>query len=109
MSLVEADLTKEQTIIDACEGCTYVVHTASPFPIAKPKHENDLIIPAVEGTLAALKGAQKYKCKRVVVTSSVAAIWKTSDKKQINFNTDDWTDVKQKRVGAYEKSKTLAE
>jgi len=58
-----------------------VVHTASPFPVANPKNEQVLIKPAVEGTLAALRGAQKHKCKRVVVTSSVASIWKTSDPK----------------------------
>ena len=68
-----------------------------------------MIKPAVEGTLAALKGAQKHKAKRVVVTSSVAAIWKTSDEKQTHFTHDDWTDATSKRVGAYEKSKTLAE
>jgi len=50
------------------------VHTASPFPAANPKNEDELIKPAVEGTLAALRGAQKHGAKRVVITSSVASI-----------------------------------
>jgi nucleoside-diphosphate-sugar epimerase len=59
------------------EGSTYIVHTASPFPIEKPKDENVLIKPAVEGTLAVMKAARLNKVKRVVVTSSIASIFKT--------------------------------
>lgn len=81
LELVEADLDNEQSIHDAIEGCTYVVHTASPFPLEKPKDEQVLIKPAVQGTLAALRGAQKHKVKRVVVTSSVVSMWKTTDPK----------------------------
>ena len=73
LELVEADLLDEASMIKAAEGCTYIVHTASPFPIDAVKDEQTLIKPAVEGTLAAMKAAQKYKCKRVVVTSSVVA------------------------------------
>ena len=58
----------------AIEGCTFVVHTASPFPEAIPKDENVLIKPAVEGTLTVMRAALKNKVKRVVITSSVAAI-----------------------------------
>ena len=74
LDLVEADLQKSETIDEAIKGCDYVVHTASPFPADPPKDENIIIRPAVEGTLAALKAAHKYKVKRVVITSSVAAI-----------------------------------
>ena len=56
LELVEADLCDEASIIKAAEGCTYIVHTASPFPIASPKDENELIKPAVNGTLAVMKG-----------------------------------------------------
>ena len=74
LELVEADLLKPETIDEAIKGCDYVIHTASPFPIEEPKDENVLIRPAVEGTLAAVKAAHKYKVKRIVITSSVAAI-----------------------------------
>ena len=42
--------------------------------VFKVKNEDDLIKPAVEGTLAIMKAARLNKVKRVVVTSSVAAI-----------------------------------
>jgi dihydroflavonol-4-reductase len=108
LELVEADLLKPETIDEAIKGCDYVIHTASPFPLEAPKDENVLIRPAVEGTLAAVKAAHKYKVKRIVITSSVAAIMgqNEANRKEI-YNENDWTDVN--AVGAYEKSKTLAE
>ena len=108
LELFEADLLKPETLDSAIEGMTYVVHTASPFPLETPKDENVLIRPAVEGTLAVMRAAHKHKVKRVVITSSVAAIFghKPEDQKEI-YNENDWTDVT--AVGAYEKSKTLAE
>ena len=109
LELVEADLNDEASIQNAMAGCKYVVHTASPFPLAKPKHENDLIQPAVNGTLAAMKGCQMHGVKRIVITSSIVAISKPTDTKKTDFTRDDWTDVNLKSVGAYEKSKTLAE
>ena len=69
----------------------------------------ELITPAVEGTLAAMRGCHKHGVKRIVITSSAAAVYKGSDAKKTTFNRDDWTDVKAKGVTAYEKSKTLAE
>lgn len=56
--MVNAELTNEQSIINAIEGSDYVVHTASPFPVKPPKNEQELIKPAVEGTLAVLKACQ---------------------------------------------------
>ena len=75
LELFEADLLKPETLDAAIEGMTYVVHTASPFPLETPKDENTLIRPAVEGTLAVMRAAHKHKVKRVVITSSVAAIF----------------------------------
>jgi nucleoside-diphosphate-sugar epimerase len=73
----EADLSDDKGWPEACKDCTYVLHVASPFPASAPKHENDLIIPAKEGTLRALKAAKAAgSVKRVVVTSSMAAIGK---------------------------------
>lgn len=74
LELVEADLTDEASLIKAAEGCTYIVHTASPFPLNAPKDEQELIKPAVGGTKAVMRAASVHKVKRVVVTSSVAAV-----------------------------------
>ena len=107
LELVEADLLQPQTLEDAIAGAQYVVHTASPFPIQKPKHENDLIKPAVEGTMTVMRAALKHKVQRVVITSSGAAIYKNKDPKKTHFTTEDWTDLS--IASAYEKSKTMAE
>ena len=75
LELVEADLLKPESLESAIKGCDYLVHTASPFPLVNPRDEQLVIRPAVEGTLSALKAAHQAKVKRVVVTSSVAAIF----------------------------------
>ena len=85
-----------------------MLHVASPFVVKEPKDENELIKPAVDGTLRALKAAKKAGVKRVVVTSSAVAMFGGS-KGLININQDSWTDVNAKNVTAYMKSKTLAE
>ena len=58
LELVEADLLNEKSIMDACQGSDVIVHTASPFPLATPDDEQELIKPAVEGTLAVMKAAR---------------------------------------------------
>ena len=73
---MEADLLKPDSITAAIEGCDYVVHTASPFVITMPKNENDLITPAVEGTLSVMRACHKFKVKRVVITSSIVTIYR---------------------------------
>jgi len=106
IELFEADLTNEQSIIDACANVDILVHTASPYPLTNPKNADVLIKPAVEGTLAAMRGAEKHGVKRVVVTSSMAAVANTKEK--VDILTDDtWSDVN--LGGPYERSKTLAE
>jgi nucleoside-diphosphate-sugar epimerase len=107
LELAEADLLNEESLYKAIEGSTYVVHTASPFIITKPTHEDVLIKPAVEGTMAVMRAAQKNKVKRVVITSSIVAIYVSADKNKTDFTIDDWTDLS--IAGAYEKSKTMAE
>jgi dihydroflavonol-4-reductase len=94
---------------DAVNGCLYVLHAASPFPSQLPKHEDDLIVPAREGTLRILKAAAITNVKRVVMTSSLASVihGHVYDSSKV-FDENDWsrTDAD---IGAYEKSKTLAE
>ena len=91
---------------DAMQGCDYLLHMASPFITYEPKNEDDLIRPAKEGTLRALKFAKYAGVKKVVLTSSVAAI-AYGHKKPI-CGPSDWSDINQ-NIGAYTKSKTIAE
>jgi nucleoside-diphosphate-sugar epimerase len=109
LDFVNADLGKDAGWSDAVHGCTYVLHVASPFPSQPPKHEDDLIAPAREGTLRILKAAAMANIKRVVMTSSLAAViyGHVYDSSKV-FDENDWsrTDAD---IGAYEKSKTLAE
>lgn len=104
IEVVEADLTADAGWADAVDGCRYVVHVASPFPSTVPDHEDELIRPAVEGTLRVLRAAAAGGVDRVVLTSSVAAV-------RFGHNgiatEADWSDTA--ACDAYEKSKTLAE
>jgi len=74
VELVAVDLNDAASIDKAIEGCNYVVHTASPFPVGEPKNEDDVIKPAVEGTQAVLDACRKHKVRRLVVTSSIVSI-----------------------------------
>lgn len=115
IEFAEVDLLGEAGWDAACAGADYVLHTASPFPASEPKDENELIKPAREGTLRALRAAKKAgTVKRVVVTSSVAAIMYGHGPRGSGdppFTEADWTEVEhpQSHVGAYPRSKTLAE
>lgn len=106
LSFAEADLLVDGGWEAALEGCDYVVHVASPFVLAEPKDENDLIAPAVEGTTRVVSAAVRAGVKRVVVTSSVVAM--TTGKPNGRYGPDAWSDVNA-NIGAYAKSKTLAE
>lgn len=114
IEFVQVDLLGESGWDEACSGVDYVLHLASPFPASEPKNENDLIEPAREGTLRALRAAKKAgSVKRVVVTSSVAAIVYGHGQRDADhpYTEKDWTELKtpKSHVGAYTKSKTIAE
>ena len=109
LSLVELDLTSDAGWAEAMAGVDALLHTASPFPLARPKDENDIIGPAVDGTLRALKAAQAAAVTRVVLTSSVVAIMYVDRPKGHAYGPEDWTDTAHPTATAYIKSKTLAE
>jgi nucleoside-diphosphate-sugar epimerase len=108
LSFAVADLEKDEGWPQAVAGCDYVLHVASPFPLGAPKHEDELIIPAHEGTLRVLRAARGAGVRRVVLTSSFAAIGYGYTHHPAPFNETDWTDLSGD-VPAYQKSKTLAE
>ncbi len=82
---------------------------ASPFPPQIPKHENELIVPAREGTLRVLRAARDADIKRVVLTSSFAAIGYGQNPQTRPFDETNWTDPSGGDVLPYVKSKTIAE
>jgi dihydroflavonol-4-reductase len=90
-------------------GCEYVLHVASPFPPALPKHEDELIVPAREGALRVLRAARDAGVKRVVLTSSFAAIGYGHQGHTKPFDETNWTNPNASDVQPYAKSKTLAE
>lgn len=109
LTFFAADLTKDTGWAEAVAGCDYVLHVASPFPAAAPKDENELIIPAREGALRVLRAARDAGVKRVVLTSSFAAVGYGHPKVSRLFTEKDWSDLNGTEMGAYPKSKTIAE
>ena len=76
IELCETDLNKPDGWDAAVKGATFIFHVASPFPINEPRDKNELIKPAVEGTLHVLRAASRLEIppKRVIITSSTASI-----------------------------------
>ena len=109
LSFVAADLTNDAGWPGAVAGCEYVLHVASPLPERVPKDENELIAPAREGTLRVLRASRDAGVKRVVLTSSFAAVGYGHKQRNEPFTEQDWTDPNCNDVLPYTKSKTLAE
>ncbi|RXK85680.1 SDR family oxidoreductase [Filimonas effusa] len=108
LAFAEADLMNDKGWNEAVAGCDYVLHVASPFPATVPADEDELIIPATRGTLSVLRAARDAGVKRVVVTSSFAAVGYSIDAEDHVFTEDDWTNPNA-NIAPYIKSKTLAE
>ena len=109
--LVAANLDSDEGWAEAVSGCDYVLHVASPFPLEDPADEDELIRPAVDGTLRVLRAAAASgTVKRVVLTSSVAAISSGHPGRADSpvLTEEDWSDL-EASDDAYSKSKTLAE
>ena len=109
LSFFAADLIDDAGWREAVAGCDFVLHVASPLPPSVPKNEDELIIPAREGTLRVLRAARDAGVKRVVLTSSFAAIGYGHPVRKTPFTEVDWTNPGGADVAPYTKSKTLAE
>ncbi len=110
LTLFRADLNADAGWAEAAAGCDFVLHVASPFPSRAPKDENDLIAPARDGALRVLNAARDAGVKRVVLTSSFAAIGYGAPKDRTSaFTEKDWTNLNDPTVQPYAKSKTIAE
>jgi dihydroflavonol-4-reductase len=108
LSFFAADLERDDGWVEAVAGCDYVIHVASPLPIAAPKHEDELIVPARDGVLRVLKAARDAKVRRVVLTSTCGAIYYGHPPQKAAFDETSWTNLGGE-MSAYVKSKAIAE
>jgi len=109
LAFIETDLTKDNNWGEAVKGCKYVLHVASPIASTMPKDDNDMIRPAVDGTLRVLKAARAAGVKRVVLTSNFGAIGYSHKDPNTVITEQEWTNPDQKDLSAYSRSKVLAE
>ncbi len=109
LTVVQADLLEDAHWHDAMAGCDYVLHLASPLLMHDPKDENDVIQPAVQGTLRILSTAQEVGVKRVVMTSNFGAVGYSHTDRHSIITEESWTNPQQKGLSVYNKSKVLAE
>lgn len=109
LSFFEADLTSDAGWDEAIEGCDYVLHVASPLGSGSVKSDDDLIVPARDGTLRILRAASRAGVKRVVVTSSTAACSPPMKSSGLFADEATWTDLADRDLNAYRKSKVIAE
>lgn len=110
LEFVEADLLADAGWAASVAGCDYVLHVASPFPVMQPKDEDELVIPARDGAVRVLRAARDAGVKRVVLTSSFAAVGYTVALPPGEAYTEqDWTDPSDPGITPYVKSKAVAE
>jgi nucleoside-diphosphate-sugar epimerase len=108
LEVVAADLTSDGGWSAAMEGVAEVHHVASPIPTTQPEEPDELIVPAREGTLRVLRAARDAGARRVVLTSSFAAVG-YSPKPVRDFTEADWTDPETPGLAPYPRSKAIAE
>ncbi|HUQ13869.1 MAG TPA: aldehyde reductase [Novosphingobium sp.] len=109
LKVFKAELMDDAGWAEATAGCSHVAHVASPFPVGVPRNEDELIVPAREGALRALRFAREAGVTRFVMTSSAAAIAYGHAPGKTEFTEADWTNVDAAGVQPYVKSKTIAE
>ena len=93
LEFAQAELTDPRSWEKAMQGCDGVLHVASPVPVIQPKDPDEVIRPAREGTLNVLKAAKKLDIPRVVMTSSVSAVWGKGREGSRVYSESDWTNT----------------
>ena len=107
LDIFTANLTEDEGWDEAMKDCDYLMHVASPLTFEK-ENEEYFVGPAVAGVQRAFGFAKKHNVKKVVLTSSVAAIFETPESKEY-YDESDWSDPNHESISHYSKSKTLAE
>lgn len=109
LELHAATLDSAQGWQEAMARCDTVFHVASPVPTIQPEDPMEVIEPARQGTLNVLKAAKAAGIKRIVLTSSVAAVQGSGKGTKTLFTADDWSDPDSPKLTPYSASKTIAE
>lgn len=111
IELVSTDLSSDAGWAEAMVGIEYVQHLASPIPANLPRDPDELIIPARDGALRVLKAARTAQVRRVVMTSSVAAIaYGWGDARPAVLDETHWSNPDNLEDNtAYTRSKVIAE
>lgn len=110
LEVYTADLMADAGWDAALEGCTHVLHVASPFPLGMPRNPDEVVLPARDGALRVLAAATRAGVQRVVMTSSIAAcIYPSTGPQARSYTEADWTDPDRRDLSHYIISKTLAE
>lgn len=109
LTFIEADLSKDDNWVEAMKDCDNVLSVASPVFFDKPKNEEEVIRPAIDGIKRILKFADETNVKRVVMTSNFGAVGFSNKDKSSITSEDNWTNEDEKGLSVYEKSKLLAE
>jgi dihydroflavonol-4-reductase len=109
LRVVRADLRSDEGWPAAADGCDAVLHVASPTLTQTPKNDDEMVRPAIDGTLRVLRAARAGGVRRVVMTSAIGAIAYGHEPRDTPFTERDWTNVDAKGIQPYQKSKTLAE
>ncbi len=107
LRFVQLDLLHDDGWVEAMEGASAIIHTASPFPGAQPSEETLLVRTAVEGTQRALAAAKAAGINRAIVTSASAAM--IDIYKRGLMDETDWCRLDDPEILPFTKSKTLAE
>jgi len=108
LRVVRAELRSDEGWREAVDGCQAVLHVASPTLTQVPRNDDEMVRPAVDGTLRVLRAARDAGVRRVVMTSAIGAIAYGHAPRNAPFTEQDWTNV-DADIAPYQKSKTLAE
>ncbi len=106
LEIVAAALTADEGWAAAAAGCEEIHNTASPM--IQTDDLDEVIVPARDGTLRVLTAARDAGARRVVLTSSFAAVGYTP-KPGAEYTEADWTNPDTPGLPAYPLSKTIAE
>eukprot|EP00897_Mesotaenium_endlicherianum_P009845 jgi/Mesen1/888/ME000115S00014 len=110
LELVTADLNKEGSYDEAVKDCEFVCHVASPALLKSKNPQQDIVDPAVKGTQNVFNSILKAcTAKKVVVTSSVTALFGERFKPNHVYTEEDWNEQRDLRQAPYPLAKTLAE
>ncbi|MFF5403446.1 SDR family oxidoreductase [Streptomyces misionensis] len=108
LTVVPADLERDEGWHEAVAGCEFVLHVASPTLRTTPESEEAMVRTAREGVLRVLRASRDAGVRRTVLTSAFGAIGIGHPPRTIPFTEEDWTDT-DADIPPYQRSKTLAE